>query len=244
MMRRPYWIPRHASSHDFPPIENALDHPDGLLAIGGDLDPKRLIVAYRRGIFPWYSEDQPILWWAPSRRLVLFPSCLKVSRSLRQTLRKRVFTVTMDQAFSAVIDGCAAPRPFQAGTWITPAMRSAYCQLYQYGLAHSIESWHNGQLVGGLYGVALGQIFFGESMFCRMSDASKVAFTRLVWQLQRWGYQLIDCQVHTHHLQSLGATHISRRQFRALLDHLCEAPGYTGPWQFELDIQESEYFHE
>lgn len=243
-MRRPYWIPQYASSYDFPPVDNALDHPDGLLAIGGDLSPKRLIVAYRRGIFPWYSEDQPILWWSPSQRMVLFPNCLKVSRSLRKTLRKRTFTVTFDQKFSEVIEACAGPRPNEHGTWITPAMRTAYCQLHEYGLAHSVESWYKGQLVGGLYGVILGKVFFGESMFSRMSDASKVAFTQLVWQLQRWGYQLIDCQVSTQHLQNLGATNIPRKQYRALLDHLCEAPGYTGPWRFEPDIQKGEYFHE
>jgi leucyl/phenylalanyl-tRNA--protein transferase len=233
-MRRPYWIPRYASPFDFPPTEQALKHPDGLLAVGGDLTPTRLMVAYRRGIFPWYSEDQPILWWAPSQRMVLFPEHLKVARSLRKVMRKRQFQVTLDQNFREVIIRCAQQvRPHQSGTWITTEMIEAYCQLHHYDFAHSVECWYENQLVGGLYGVALGKIFFGESMFSQMTDASKVAFVYFVRQLQRWGYELIDCQTHTAHLQSLGAIDISRDQYLILLDHLCAAPGHTGEWRFE-----------
>lgn len=238
-MRRPYWIPPHASPYDFPPLESALEHPDGLLAIGGDLTPNRLIVAYRQGIFPWYSDDQPILWWSPSQRMVLFPECLKVSRSLRKILNKNKFVVTLDQNFRQVIQECAGSRRNQHGTWITEEMQEAYCQLHQYGFAHSIESWYEERLVGGLYGVSLGKVFFGESMFSRMSDASKVAFVHFVWQLQRWNYELIDCQVHTNHLQSLGAFEIPRQQYRALLDRLCDVPGHTRAWQFDNHERDS-----
>lgn len=232
-MRRPYWIPHHASPDDFPPIESALQHPDGLLAIGGDLTSQRLVVAYRRGIFPWYSEDQPILWWSPSVRMVLFPEHLKVSRSLYKILRKNKFTVTMDRDFRSVITRCAAPRRDQYGTWITHEMLNAYCKLHEQGFAHSIESWYEKQLVGGLYGVVLGKIFFGESMFSLMSDASKVAFVHFVQQIQRWGIELIDCQIHTHYLESFGAIEIPRESYRELLDRLCDAPGYHGPWCFD-----------
>lgn len=232
-MRRPYWIPPNASPYDFPPLEQALEHPDGLLAIGGDLTPSRIIVAYRQGIFPWYSDDEPILWWSPSQRMVLFPEELKVSRSLRKTIRQGKFNVTMDRNFREVIQACAGRRRNQHGTWITNEMREAYCQLHDYGFAHSCESWYEGRLVGGLYGIALGKVFFGESMFSQMTDASKVAFAHLVWQLQDWGYELIDCQVQTNHLQSLGAVELPRQQYCALLDHLCEAPGQRGTWQFD-----------
>ncbi len=234
-MRRPYWIPRNASPYDFPPLEDALAHPDGLLAVGGDLTPGRIIVAYRLGIFPWYNDDEPILWWSPAQRLVLFPECLKVSRSLRKTIRQGKFTVTMDQTFPEVIKACAGTRHNQCGTWITGEMQKAYCKLHDYGFAHSVESWHEGRLVGGLYGIALGKVFFGESMFSHETDASKVAFAHFVWQLQRWGYELIDCQVQTNHLQSLGAVEIPRQQYRALLDQLCKVRGQMGTWQFDTE---------
>ncbi len=231
-MRRPYWIPHNASPYDFPPLAHALKHPDGLLAVGGDLTPQRIIVAYRLGIFPWYSDDEPILWWSPSQRMVLFPEALKVSRSLRKTIRKGQLTVTMDQNFREVIQACAGPRRDQYGTWITEEMQAAYCQLHHYGFAHSVESWYEGRLVGGLYGIALGKVFFGESMFSLMTDASKVAFAQFVRQIQCWGYELIDCQVHTKHLHSLGAIDIPRQDYRTLLDALCETQGYTGKWYF------------
>ncbi|EIJ42769.1 leucyl/phenylalanyl-tRNA--protein transferase [Beggiatoa alba B18LD] len=243
-MRRPYWIPQHASPFDFPNIDSALAHPDGLLAIGGDLSLSRLIIAYRRGIFPWYSEDQPILWWSPSQRMVLYPDALKISRSLKKTIRKQIFTITLDQNFRQVMQACAEPRVHQKGTWITADMIDAYCRLHEYEFAHSVEAWHDGQLVGGLYGVAMGKIFFGESMFCRMTDASKVAFTHLVLQLQRWGFKLIDCQVYTNHLNSLGAQEIPRKQFRLLLEHLSEMPSYTGSWKFDEDLIQTAFILE
>jgi leucyl/phenylalanyl-tRNA--protein transferase len=232
-MLRPYWIPHNANPHDFPPLEQALEHPDGLLAVGGDLTPNRIIMAYRLGIFPWYNDNEPILWWSPYQRMILFPNDLKVSRSLRKTIRKGKFTVTLDKNFPAVIKACAGARRDQDGTWITKDMQDAYCQLHDIGFAHSVESWYEGQLVGGLYGIALGKVFFGESMFSLMSDASKVAFAHFVWQLQRWGYELIDCQIDTQHLQSLGAVNIPRQQYRDLLDRLCEMPGQIGAWQFD-----------
>ncbi len=231
--RRPYWISPNASPYDFPPLETALEHPDGLLAVGGDLTPSRIMIAYRRGIFPWYNNDQPILWWSPSQRLVLFPEQLKLSQSLRKTIRKQKFTLTMDQHFRQVITQCAAPRRTQKTTWITAEILEAYYQLHQHGFAHSVETWHNGELVGGLYGIALGKVFFGESMFALMTDASKVAFAHFVSQIQRWDYQLIDCQVQTEHLKTFGAIEIPRPTYRDLLDHLCDTCGHPGPWQFE-----------
>lgn len=234
MQQQPYIIPRHAASDDFPPLKSALEFPDGLLAVGGDLTVDRLIIAYRRGIFPWYNENEPILWWSPAQRLVLLPKNLRVSRSLRKTIRKGKFTVTMDQSFRAVIKACAGPRRTQNGTWINEEIQDAYTDLHQLGFAHSVECWHEGKLVGGLYGVSLGKVFFGESMFSLMTDASKVAFAHFVWQLQAWGYELIDCQIESQHLISLGATTIPRHKFRALLDRFCELPGHQGAWQFDL----------
>lgn len=234
MRQQPYIISRNAASDDFPPLESALEFPDGLLAIGGDLTVDRLIVAYRRGIFPWYNETDPILWWSPAQRLVLLPDNLRVSRSLRKTIRKGKFTVTMNQSFRAVIEACAGPRITQNGTWINEEMQDAYTRLHQHGFAHSVECWHEGKLVGGLYGITLGKVFFGESMFSLMTDASKVAFAHFVWQLKIWGYELIDCQVESQHLVTLGAATIPRQTFRALLDRFCELPGHQGAWQFDL----------
>ena len=204
-------------TQDFPPLEHALEEPDGLLAAGGDLSPERLLDAYSRGIFPWLDKDQPILWWSPNPRAVLFPEQLHVSRSLRKTLRKGHYQVSLDRQFSRVIRACAEPRHYSEGTWITAEMIHAYERLHRLGHAHSVEAWLDGELVGGLYGVALGRIFFGESMFSRATDASKVAFVHLVGQLARWGYQLIDCQVESPHLTSLGATLIPRPHFQRLL---------------------------
>lgn len=205
----------------FPDPALALTDPDGLLAIGGDLAPARLITAYRFGIFPWYSEGQPILWWSPNPRSILTPDSLHISRSLQKRLRRQTFQVTFDQAFANVIQACAQPRPDQPGTWITPAMQQAYIELNRLGYAHSIEAWHEGELVGGLYGIALGRAFFGESMFSRRTDASKVAFVHLAQQLSDWGFELIDCQVASEHLQSLGAHCIDRTDFLQRLDVLC-----------------------
>lgn len=213
-------IPR-LEMHDttFPPVESALTDPNGLLAVGGDLSPERLIAAYRKGIFPWYEDPQPILWWSPNPRAVLFPGNIKVSRSLRKSLRRRGFTVTGDCAFRQVMEQCAhTPRQKQSGTWITSSMMEAYCELHQRGMAHSVETWLAGELVGGLYGVAIGKAFFGESMFSTTTDASKVAFVHLARQLQLWHFGVIDCQVSNPHLFSLGAEEIERRRFSCLLE--------------------------
>jgi leucyl/phenylalanyl-tRNA---protein transferase len=216
---------------EFPNLNKALSVPDGLLAIGGCLSKQRLLRAYRHGVFPWFNPDDPILWWSPDPRLVLFPNKLLVSRSLAKTLRKGLFSVTFDHAFEAVIDACAEPRKQSTGTWITAAMKQAYCGLHQSGIAHSIESWCDGQLVGGLYGVGMGQVFFGESMFHTQTDASKIAFVSLVNYLKAWGYQLVDCQVHTDHLVSLGAEEIPRDHFKQLLDVYCDTPPSSLAWK-------------
>lgn len=215
----------------FPDVEQAEREPDGLLAVGGDLSSERLLNAYRQGIFPWYSQGQPILWWSPDPRLVLYPQRLRVSRSLRKTLRRRYFTVTLDQAFGAVIEACAGARPGASGTWLVPDMRRAYTHLHHQHLAHSVEVWADGELAGGLYGVAVGRVFFGESMFSRRSDASKVALVYLVDRLLSWGYALIDCQVYTEHLERMGAEEIARPLFTQLLDTWCQLPGRAGSWR-------------
>jgi leucyl/phenylalanyl-tRNA--protein transferase len=215
---------------DFPTLNRALREPDGLLAIGGCLSKKRLLNAYRHGIFPWYNSDEPILWWSPDPRLVLFPDKLIISRSLRKTLRKKSFSVTFDQAFSEVIAACAEPRKESRGTWITGDIEQAYTELHKCGYAHSAEAWLDGELVGGLYGVALGRVFFGESMFHTRTDASKVVFARLVEKLKAWDFQLIDCQVHTAHLASFGAVNCSRNYFVKLLNQYCDAPANKSSW--------------
>ncbi|WP_340121479.1 leucyl/phenylalanyl-tRNA--protein transferase [Methylobacter svalbardensis] len=216
---------------DFPLVSKALREPDGLLAVGGCLSQHRLLNAYRHGIFPWYNPGEPILWWSPDPRLILFPDKLVISRSLHKTLRKNIFSVTFDRVFNEVIAACADPRKDAAGTWITEEINAAYNQLHQAGFAHSVEAWLDDELVGGLYGVAIGQVFFGESMFHTRTDASKVAFASLVKQLNAWGYQLIDCQVHTNHLESLGAEEISRDYFTALLDQYCDTPALSSAWK-------------
>ena len=218
----------------FPPVEQA--SPDGLLAVGGDLRPERLLEAYRHGIFPWYSNDQPILWWSPDPRTVLFPEKLHISRSLKRSLRPGRFSVTLDRCFRAVMTACAEPRPQypDGGTWITAEMLAAYTRLHELGYAHSVETWQEGQLVGGLYGVALGGAFFAESMFTHTSDASKVALVSLMRQLHAWGFRIIDCQQSSPHLKMLGAEDIPRHKF---LDHLTAALNMTerrGHWKFDL----------
>jgi leucyl/phenylalanyl-tRNA--protein transferase len=215
----------------FPSVGLALHEPNGLLAIGGCLSPPRIINAYQQGIFPWYNPGEPILWWSPNPRLVLFPGHLNISRSLQKTLRQQRFSVSFDQAFDEVIAHCAMPRDYGSGTWITDEMTDAYRALHRLGVAHSVEAWQDGELAGGLYGLAIGQVFFGESMFHRQTDASKVAFVTLARQLQNWGYQLIDCQVHSDHLASLGAEQIGRRRFTDLLKKLCEKPVNPTAWQ-------------
>ena len=215
----------------FPPVEDA---EDGLLAVGGDLSPERLILAYESGIFPWYGEDEPILWHSPDPRAVLRVNDLRVSTSLARTIRRAPFDLTLDTAFAAVIDACAtAPRPGMPGTWITAEMREAYTDLHRRGLAHSAEAWRAGRLVGGLYGVSLGRMFFGESMFRREPDASKVAFAALVRQLERWGIDLVDCQVQSEHLARLGAREWPRSAYLEALERGLDRPTRRGPWRFD-----------
>ncbi|MBS4052114.1 MAG: leucyl/phenylalanyl-tRNA--protein transferase [Methylomonas sp.] len=215
----------------FPSLDKALGEPSGLIAVGGCLSPQRILNAYRHGIFPWFNPGEPILWWSPDPRLVLFPDKLIVSRSLRKTLRKQLFEIRYDSAFEQVIAACAAPRGDQGGTWITGDMKQAYLQLHRMGFAHSVEAWQDRQLVGGLYGIGIGRVFFGESMFHRKTDASKVVFAHLVGQLTLWDYQLIDCQVSSGHLFSLGAEEIPRQVFAGLLDRLCPSPPAPLAWQ-------------
>ena len=219
----------------FPPVEQA--SPDGLLAVGGDLRPERLLEAYRHGIFPWYNEDQPILWWSPDPRTVLFPDKLHISRSLKRSLRPGIFSVTLDRCFRDVMQHCAGPRPQypDGGTWISAEILKAYTRLHELGYAHSVETWQEGQLVGGLYGVALGGAFFAESMFTRASDASKVALVSLVRQLRAWEFRLMDCQQSSPHVLAFGAENIPRHEF---LDHLTAAltlPDRLGQWRFDCD---------
>ena len=224
-------LPWLTAAHEFPPLATALSEPNGLLAVGGDLAPERLLAAYRRGIFPWYSPGEPILWWSPDPRMVLFPAEFKVSRSLGRTLRRGGYEVRLDTAFARVIAACAqTPRRGQHGTWIVPEMQAAYRRLHELGLAHSVETWVDGELVGGLYGIALGRMFYGESMFSWRSDASKIAVAHLARYLERLGFGMLDCQMHTAHLASLGAREIPRDDFIARLDALVAAGPAPGPW--------------
>lgn len=223
------WLNRDSP---FPPLEFAMEQPNGLLCVGGDLSPSRLLEAYRQGIFPWYSDGDPILWWSPDPRMVLFPEALRVTRSLDKVLRNRAYEVRFDTAFDAVIEACSLPRRSQSGTWITDDIRAAYAGLHRLGYAHCAETWIDGELAGGLYGVALGRVFFGESMFMRVRDASKIAFVHLVRWLVTQGFAMIDCQMHTDHLASLGASEIPRAAF---LGHLAELVDYRapiGPWHY------------
>jgi len=208
--------------------------PSGLLGVGGDLRPRRLLLAYANGIFPWYSEGQPILWFSPDPRCVLEPAKLHIGRSLRKSLKKRRFDVRLDTNFEAVIDGCKhTPRPGQEGTWITTGMRDAYLRLHELGFAHSVEVWDGETLVGGLYGVGIGGLFAGESMFSHASDASKTALVWLVRQLGRWDFGLIDAQVHTHTLENMGAEEISREAYLERIGGLIERDSRAGPWSFD-----------
>jgi leucyl/phenylalanyl-tRNA--protein transferase len=221
-----------APGDPFPATARALSYPNGLLAVSDDLSPERLLAAYRRGIFPWFEEPQPVLWWSPDPRLVLYPEELHLSRSLRRTLRRGSFHLTVDRCFRRVMEACAAPRAGQTGTWISPRLVEAYTALHEDGHAHSIEAWDaSGELVGGLYGVALGHAFFGESMFSRSPDASKVALTGLAHILREAGGGLIDCQVETEHLARLGARTVSRVDFERLLAHTVQSELVTSAWQ-------------
>lgn len=232
-------IPWLDDDDPFPDVETSLQDPNGLLAAGGGLSPDRLLRAYRNGIFPWFGEEDPVLWWAPDPRMVLMLGELHVSRSLRRTLRSRRYAVTLDTAFGSVMAGCAEPRGDDAGTWITPDMRDAYEELAHLGYAHSVEAWRDGQLAGGLYGVALGRMFYGESMFSRAADASKVCLACLVGQLRRWGFELIDCQMTTSHLGSMGAREIARSEFSRYLSRLTRLPEVPPPWKLDGDVIET-----
>jgi leucyl/phenylalanyl-tRNA--protein transferase len=222
------WLDPAEPPDRFPDSRHALMDPDGLLAVGGDLSVERLLAAYRRGIFPWYQDDQPILWWTPDPRSVLFPREMHISRSLRRTLRRDRFTASVDRDFAAVIAACAADRD-RHGTWITPDMQTAYCELHAHGHAHSVETWQDGALVGGIYGVNIGRAFFGESMFSRRSDASKVALARLVDLCRELAIGVIDCQLASAHLASLGARTLPREEFETLLRVLTSYPD-PEPW--------------
>ena len=214
---------------DFPDVKYASDQ--GLLAIGGDLSTQRLLAAYKKGIFPWYNTGEPILWWSPDPRCVLFPDRYKPQRSLKKALKKQRFVFSFDRDFETVISKCAAPRTLDAGTWISKDMRAAYIRLHRLGYAHSVETCINDELVGGLYGIALGRMFFGESMFSQTSNASKGALNFLIAHLTRWDFQLIDCQITSSHLLSLGAVEIARTEFLARLECALTQPGKQGNWE-------------
>ena len=231
------WLDPFDDEQPFPDPEHALREPDGLLAIGGSLNPGRLLRAYRQGIFPWYCSGQPILWWSPDPRTVLFPERIRISRSLRKVIRKNRFRITTDTCFATVMERCSEPRGQDPGTWITPEMHAAYRHLHHLGHAHCVETWQDEHLVGGLYGVAIGRVFFGESMFSRVSNASKIALVALVEQLRRWEFALIDCQMHTEHLARMGARRIPRPGFTRLLRRSCDFPGRIGDWHFDDDIK-------
>ena len=227
-----YWVADKIVASHFPDVGAALCEPDGLLAVGGDLEPQRLLDAYRQGIFPWYNEGQPIHWWSPDPRCVLRPDAIRVSRSLARSLSKEKFRVTFNRAFAEVVRGCSAPRAPGSDTWITSEMRAAYTRLHELGYAVSVECWRGEELAGGLYGVVMGQVFFGESMFSRVTDASKVALVHLARRLREKNFCLIDCQVYSAHLRSLGAQLMPRGEFIGLLKQHCAARA-TQDWQRE-----------
>lgn len=229
-------IPWLTEEDRFPPVERALKDPNGLLAAGADLSLPRLVEAYQNGIFPWYSDDQPLLWWSPDPRMVLFPDELRISRSLRKRLARRDYEIRVDTAFDEVIEACSAPRVGHEGTWITPDVAEAYSALARAGLAHSFETWIDGELVGGLYGVALGRMFYGESMFTRAPDASKLALAHLVRQLGRWEFGMIDCQMKTAHLARFGAREIPRADFIRRLANLVNYPVTARNWRLDDDL--------
>ena len=232
-------IPWLESTENFPPLELALREPNGLLCAGGDLTPQRLVQAYLNGIFPWYSPGEPILWWSPDPRMVLFPAEFHLSRSLRKTLRNGNYRVRLDTGFKAVIQACArTPRRDQPGTWITPEIQAAYCKLHELGYAHSVETWVDEKLVGGLYGIAIGKMFYGESMFAHATDASKIAIAHLVRFLEEKGFGMIDCQMNTPHLSSLGAREIPRRHFIDRLRILTAIPPLCGRWPEDAAVRD------
>jgi leucyl/phenylalanyl-tRNA--protein transferase len=224
-------IPWLGNTDGFPPLELALREPNGLLCAGGDLTPQRIVRAYGDGIFPWYSPGEPVLWWSPDPRMVLFPTEFRISHSLRKTLRKGRYQVRLDTRFKAVIEACAeTPRPGQAGTWIAPEIQAAYFRLHELGYAHSVETWIDGKLAGGLYGIAIGKMFYGESMFTHVTDASKIAVAHLARFLGEREFGMIDCQMNTSHLASLGAREIPREDFLRDLQRLTAVPPLCGRW--------------
>ena len=223
------WL--NPTSTEFPPVEMALDEPNGLLVAGGDLSVARLLAAYKLGIFPWYNENDPILWWSPDPRSVINPAELHISKSLKKLLRKNDFSLSCDSAFKQVIQQCSKPRNYTDETWINDEMTAAYCELHKAGYAHSVEIWQNHKLVGGLYGIAIGCVFFGESMFSEQSNASKFAFVHLAQALNQCGFELLDCQIQSAHLDSLGATDISRSKFIQRLKQLTKQQPTACPWE-------------
>jgi len=233
---RLHWLDPRNPRQPFPPAHLAMREPNGLLAIGGDLSVTRLLRAYAIGVFPWYNPDEPILWWCPDPRAVLAPAEFHTSRSLARRLRKQDFAVTMNQAFGDVLEACAAPRARGRGTWLGPEMKHAYEELHQRGFAQSVEVWRHGQLAGGLYGVSLGRMFYGESMFSRADDGSKIALHYLCRQLAHWRFELLDCQIASPHLATLGAVEVPRERFLARLRDCAVAPGRTGRWRFDIEV--------
>lgn len=232
---RLHWLDPRNPQEPFPPVEQALSDPNGLLAIGGDLSIHRLLQAYQKGIFPWFNPDEPILWWAPDPRAVFIPEDIHISRSLNKALRREDYAVSLDRAFASVIRACSEQR--KEGTWLGGNMQLAYLELYRRGHAHSVEVWRAGDLVGGLYGVAIGRIFFGESMFSRADNASKLGLVWLCRQLAAWGFPLVDCQVASPHLETLGARQLPRAQFQACLrQHGDLADHVPGSWRFDLQV--------
>ena len=230
-------IPLLGPVDPFPPVERALADPNGLLAAGGSLSVARLLDAYACGIFPWFSEGDPVLWWCPDPRMVLPTDAVHVSRSLRRRLRRDDYAITFDRAFAQVVRACAAPRRHESGTWLVAPMIRAYERLHAAGVAHSVEIWIDDALAGGLYGVALGRMFYGESMFTRQTDASKMAITLLAAQLSRWNFPWIDCQMRTEHLASLGAVEVPRREFVRTVQELVKLPPVPSPWQPDDDLK-------
>ena len=226
-----YWVKKNLLATDFPAVDQALRDPDGLLAIGGDLTIERLLNAYQRGIFPWFNEGQPILWWSPDPRCVVEPTEIKISRSLAKRIRKNEYRITYNTAFVDVLEGCAGERKGIDDTWITNDIKFAYIKLFEQGFAHSVECWLDNKLVGGLYGLALGKVFFGESMFSHATDASKVTLVHLAQQLSQKNFRLIDCQVHSKHLQSMGAKPIHREMFIQILENYCNTDK-TDDWVY------------
>jgi leucyl/phenylalanyl-tRNA--protein transferase len=233
---RLHWLDPRNPRQPFPDATQAMRDPNGLLAIGGDLSATRLLGAYAKGIFPWYNPDEPILWWCPDPRAVLVPARLHVSRSLARRLRKPDYAVTLIRAFPAVLESCSAPRTRGRGTWLGSEMKQAYQDLHERGHAQSIEVWQRGELAGGLYGVSLGRAFYGESMFSRADDGSKIALYWLCRQLRAWDFELMDCQISSPHLATLGAVELPREEFLARLRGAVAQPGPTGRWRFDIDV--------